>query len=52
MDQAQCNTLWPFLEKVPDPPAARGQRYTWMGVVTLVLYGLASGQKTVWAIAC
>jgi predicted transposase YbfD/YdcC len=52
MDQAQCNTLWSFLEKVPDPRAARGQRYTWIGLLTLVLYGLASGQKTVWAIAC
>jgi hypothetical protein len=52
MDQAQCNTLWSFLEKVPDPRAARGRRYAWMGLLTLVLYGLASGQKTVWAIAC
>jgi predicted transposase YbfD/YdcC len=52
MDQAQCNTLWSFLGKVPDPRAARGQRYAWMGLLTLVLYGLASGQKTVWAIAC
>lgn len=51
MDLAHCTTLARFLAMVPDPRDDRGQRYTWRYLLTLICMGLASGQKTAYAIA-
>jgi predicted transposase YbfD/YdcC len=39
-----------FLETVPDARKDQGKRYTWTYLLTLVCMGLASGQKTPYAI--
>jgi len=39
------------LQEVPDPRKARGQRYSWTFLLTVVCAALASGQKTPHAIA-
>lgn len=51
MDRKKCTTLLRFLEMVPDPRHARGKRYSWKYLLTLICMGLASGQKTPYAIA-
>jgi predicted transposase YbfD/YdcC len=43
--------MYAALQAVPDPRHARGQRYAWPLLLTLVAAALASGQKQVWAIA-
>jgi predicted transposase YbfD/YdcC len=51
MDPKQYTTLMDVLAAVPDPRKARGKRYPWMLLLTLIAAGLASGQQTVHAIA-
>lgn len=51
MDQGQYSTLTEAFKSVPDPRQARGRRYPWRLLLTLVAAALASGQKTVNAIA-
>ena len=51
MDQPKYTTLVEQLKSVPDPRRARGQRYSWLLLLTLIAAALASGQQTVNAIA-
>ncbi len=51
MDQSQYTTLTEALKSVPDPRHARGKRYPWVLLLSLIAVALASGQKTVNAIA-
>jgi predicted transposase YbfD/YdcC len=51
MDQVQYNTFFALLSRIPDPRQARGQRYAWILLLVILSAGLASGQRTVWAIA-
>ena len=51
MDQPKYTTLTEALKSVPDPRHARGKRYSWVFLLTLIATALASGQKTVNAIA-
>jgi predicted transposase YbfD/YdcC len=51
MDQPQYITLVEALKSVPDPRHARGKRYPWVFLLTLIAAALASGQKTLHAIA-
>lgn len=51
MNQTQYTTLLEVLTVLPDPRKARGQRYAWALVLTLLAAGLASGQQTIRAIA-
>jgi len=51
MDQEECNTLLQVLQGIPDPRKARGQRYSWLLLLTLVSAALVSGQKGGHAIA-
>lgn len=51
MDQPQYSTLLEALAVVPDPRKARGKRYPWLLLLTLLAAGLASGQQTARAIA-
>jgi predicted transposase YbfD/YdcC len=51
MDQPKYITLTETLRSVPDPRHARGKRYSWLFLLTLIAAALASGQKTVNAIA-
>ena len=51
MDQSQYTTLMDVLRSLPDPRKARGKRYPWLLLVTLLTAGLASGQQTAHAIA-
>ncbi len=51
MDQPKYTTLVETLKAVPDPRHARGQRYSWLLLLTLIAAALASGQKTIHAIA-
>ncbi|MBI5652208.1 MAG: ISAs1 family transposase, partial [Chloroflexi bacterium] len=51
MDQPKYTTLAESLKSVPDPRHARGKRYAWPFLLTLIAVALASGQKTVHAIA-
>ena len=51
MDQPQYSTLMDALKKIPDPRKARGKRYRWSLLLTLVCSALASGQQTAHAIA-
>jgi len=51
MDQPKYTTLTETLKSVPDPHHARGKRYPWLLLLTLIAAALASGQKTVHAIA-
>jgi predicted transposase YbfD/YdcC len=46
MDQAQYTTLVEALAAVPDPRKARGKRYPWELLLTLVSAALASGQRS------
>ena len=51
MDHSQYTTLMDVLRLLPDSRKARGKRYPWLLLVTLVAAGLASGQQTAHAIA-
>ena len=51
MDQPQYSSLLDALAVVPDPRKARGKRYPWLLLLTLLAAGLASGQQTARAIA-
>lgn len=51
MDQSQYSTLMEALAVVPDPRKARGKRYSWLVLLTVLAAGLASGQQTARAIA-
>jgi hypothetical protein len=51
MNQTQYTTLFEALTVIPDPRKARGQRYAWALVLTLLAAGLASGQQNIRAIA-
>ena len=51
MDQPKYTTLSDALQSVPDPRHARGKRYPWLFLLTLIAAAMASGQKTVHAIA-
>jgi len=46
MDQAKYTTLVEALAAVPDPRQARGKRYAWALLLTLVSAALASGQRS------
>ena len=51
MDTAQYSTLLEALTDVPDPRKARGQRYAWVLLLTLMSAALASGHRTAHAMA-
>lgn len=51
MDHVQYSSLLEALAVVPDPRKARGKRYPWLLLLTLLAAGLASGQQTARAIA-
>lgn len=51
MDQPKYTTLVEALKSIPDPRHARGKRYPWLFLLTLIAAALASGQKTISAIA-
>lgn len=51
MDQGKYSTLYAALQAVPDPRHARGQRYAWSLLLTLIAAALASGQQHIWGIA-
>jgi predicted transposase YbfD/YdcC len=51
MDRGQYTTLMDVLRSLPDLRKARGKRYPWLLLVTLLAVGLASGQQTAHAIA-
>lgn len=50
MDHPQYSSLMDVLAAVPDPRKARGKRYAWVLLLTLLAAGLASGQQTAHAI--
>ena len=43
MDQPKYTTLTEALQPVPDPRHARGKRYSWLFLLTLIAAALASG---------
>ena len=45
MDQPQYSTLLEALSTVPDPRKARGKRYSWMFLLTLLCSALGSGER-------
>src|SRR5262245_9818870 len=51
MDQSQYSTLMEVFAVIPDPRKARGKRFSWLVLLTLLAAGLASGQQTARAIA-
>jgi predicted transposase YbfD/YdcC len=51
MDQPQYSSLLDALAVVPDPRKARGKRYPWLLLLTVLAAGLASGHQTARAIA-
>jgi predicted transposase YbfD/YdcC len=51
MDQSQYTSLLEVLAVVPDPRKARGKRFAWGMLLTLLAAGLASGHQTAHAIA-
>jgi hypothetical protein len=51
MDRGQYITLMDVLRALPDPRQARGKRYPWLLLLTLLAVGLASGQQTAHTIA-
>jgi len=51
MDQRELTRLWSYWARVPDPRQRRGKRYAWPFLLAIICFGLASGQKTIWAIA-
>jgi predicted transposase YbfD/YdcC len=51
MDKAQYSTLLEALQDVSDPRKARGQRYAWVVLLTLISGAMVSGQRTAHAMA-
>jgi predicted transposase YbfD/YdcC len=51
MDTPQYSTLFEALQDVPDPRKARGKRYRWHLLLTIIVAGLASNYQTARAIA-
>lgn len=51
MGQPQYNSLMEALAVIPDPRKARGKRFAWTLLLTLLAAGLASGHQTAHAIA-
>jgi predicted transposase YbfD/YdcC len=51
MDQSQYSTLSEALAHVSDPRKARGKRYAWHFLLMLIALAMASGQRSVHAIA-
>lgn len=51
MDTPQYSTLFEALQNVPDPRKARGKRYGWHLLLTIIVAGLASNYQTARAIA-
>lgn len=51
MDRPQYTTLLGVLQAIPDPRHARGVRYPWLLLLTLIALAVASGQQTAHAIA-
>ena len=51
MDQPQYPTLSEALQTIPDPRKARGTRYSWHFLLLLIALALASGARTVHALA-
>ena len=51
MDREECSTLLEALQGIPDPRKARGKRYPWLLLLTLVSAALASGQRGGHAVA-
>ncbi len=46
MDPQKYSTLMDALKDIPDPRQARGKRFTWPFLLTLICAALASGQRT------
>lgn len=51
MDAAQYGTLAGVLQHAPAPRHARGKRYPWLLLLTVVVGGLDSNYQIAWAIA-
>ena len=51
MDRTQYSTLMDALKQVPDPRKRRGQRHSWLMLLTILVAGLASGYQSARAIA-
>lgn len=51
MGQPQYNSLMEALAVIPDPRQARGKRFAWALLLTLLAAGLSSGHQTAHAIA-
>lgn len=51
MDSGQYSTLMDALKAIPDPRKRRGKRHAWLHLLTLLVAGLASGEKSARAIA-
>lgn len=51
MDQPQYTTLVEVLEAIPDPRHARGKRYPWLFLLSLIALAMLNDQHTVHAIA-
>jgi len=51
MDQDKYSTLMDYVKDVPDPRSERGKQHDWPFLLAIICAALASGQKTVWAIA-
>ena len=51
MDPEQHSTLMDVFQGIPDPRKARGKRYPWLFLLTLIGAALTSGQQTAHAIA-
>ena len=51
MDTPEYSTLMDALHDVPDPRKARGKRYPWTVLLTIIVAGLASNYQTARAIA-
>ncbi len=51
MDQSHYTTLVEALQEIVDHRKARGQRYPWLLLLTLIALALVSGQRSVHAIA-
>jgi predicted transposase YbfD/YdcC len=51
MEHSHEITLMDYLADLPDPRRARGRRYEWLVILTILCVALVCGQKTVWAMA-
>jgi predicted transposase YbfD/YdcC len=51
MDREKDTSWLAYVQAMPDPRQVRGKRYSWDLLWTVICAGLASGQKSAWAIA-